>query len=87
MLETELDMAYGCQIFHMLEYRHGETSLATNAAICDNGNQIKKLTEQAATESDLMIVLTKGMHNDAKFIKMLTFLALLYTPASLAAVS
>ncbi|MCJ1436520.1 hypothetical protein MMC27_005899 [Xylographa pallens] len=74
-------------IFHILAYRHEETSLATSTAICNNGDQIKKLTEQAATESDLMIVLTRGMHNDSKLIKILTFLALLYTPASLAAVS
>lgn len=71
----------------MLEYRREEIGLATNKAIREDGHHIKRLTEQTAAASDLMAILTKEMRNDSKFTKMITFLALLYAPASLAAVS
>ena len=71
----------------MLEYRREEIGLTTGEAIRNDGNHIKRLTEQTAAASDLMAGLTKEMRNDSKFIKMITFIALLYAPASLAAVS
>lgn len=71
----------------MLEYRREEINLMTSVAIRNDGHQIKQLTEQTATASDLMTSLTREMRSDSKFIKTITFLALLYTPASLAAVS
>ena len=71
----------------MLEYRREEIGLSTNKAIRDDGHHIKRLTEQTATASDLVVDLTKEMRNDSKFIKIITFLALLYAPASLVAVS
>lgn len=71
----------------MLEYRREEIGLITGEAIRNDGHHIKRLTEQTAAASDLMADLTKEMRNDSKFIKMITFLALLYVPASLVAVS
>ena len=71
----------------MLEYRREEIGLTTGEAIRNDGYHIKRLTEQTAAASDLMAGLTKEMRADSKFIKMITFLALLYAPASLAAVS
>ena len=85
--ELKLPIAYEDQIFHMLEYRREELSLITRVAIRDDGHQIRQLTKQAATASDLTTVLTRDMCKDSKFIKIITFLALLYAPASLAAVS
>ena len=71
----------------MLEYRREEISLTTSIAIRNDSHQIKQLTEQTVTAGDVTTNLTRDMRNDSKFIKILTFLALLYTPASLAAVS
>ena len=56
-------------------------------AIHTNGHQVKELMEQAVIESDMIRTLTKDMHDDLRFIKILTFQAFLYTPALLAAVS
>ena len=74
-------------MFHILEYRYGERSLTTSLAIHTDGHQVKQLTERAVSESDIIRTLTRDMHDDSRFIKILTFLAFLYTPASLAAVS
>ncbi|ERF72672.1 hypothetical protein EPUS_09491 [Endocarpon pusillum Z07020] len=68
------------------KHRHEEISLTTSVAIRNDGSQIRKLTEQATTASNLMTGLTRKMRNDSKFMKIITFLALLYAPASLAAV-
>ena len=86
MQKKTLHVAEPCQIFHILEYRRGEMTLTANVAIRNDGHQIKQLTQQTVTAGDLMTSLTGEMRNDSKFIKILTFLALLYTPASLAAV-
>lgn len=37
--------------------------------------------------NESMTHLTADIHHDSKFVKMLTFIAVLYTPASLVAVS
>ena len=71
----------------MLKHRREEISLTTSVAICNDGHQIRQLAEQTATASNFMTDLTREMHKDSKFIKIITFLALLYAPASLAAVS
>lgn len=71
----------------MLEHRREEISLTTSAAIQIDGHQIRQLTERTATAGDSMMSLTREMGNDSKVIKIITFLALLYTPASLVAVS
>ena len=71
----------------MLEYRHEESNLATTRAIQVNEDQIKRLAEQAATGNELMLTLTEGMRADSRTVKVFTLLALLYAPASLAAVS
>ena len=44
------------------------------------------LTEHAVTESVFMTTMTKEIQKDSKFIKLLTFIAILYSPASLMAV-
>ena len=71
----------------MLEYRREEVGLTTGEATRSESHQIKVLAEQTAATSDLIADLTKEMLNDSRFIKIITFLALLYAPASLAAVS
>ena len=71
----------------MLEYRHEAIALSTNRAIRDDGSHVKRLTEQMADASDTMADLTRELRKDSKFIRTITFLALLYAPASLAAVS
>lgn len=45
------------------------------------------LTEQTQAENESMTRLTTEIQNDSKFIKVLAFLTMLYTPASLMAVS
>jgi len=71
----------------MLEYRNDELSIRTNTAIKTNGDQLRTITEHAAAANDSMTTLTTDIHSDSKFIKILTFIAMLYTPASLIAVS
>ena len=80
-------VTYQYQLFHMLQHRREEISLKTNVAICNDGHQIRQLAEQATTANNFVTDLTKEMHTDSKFIKIITFLTLLYAPASLAAVS
>jgi hypothetical protein len=75
------------QLFQMLEYRNDELSIRTNTAIKSNGEQLRTITEHAVAASDSMTTLTTDIHNDSKFIKILTLIAMLYTPASLMAVS
>jgi len=72
-------------IFHILEYRRDEKSIETSLSIKDNGDQIKRLTEHTLVQSSLITQFTREMHEDSKFVKIVTFLALLYTPASLIA--
>jgi hypothetical protein len=71
----------------MLEYRNDELKIRMNAAIRDNGDQLRALTEQVVAENDSMKYLTQELYDDSKLIKILTFIAILYTPASLIAVS
>lgn len=75
------------QLFQMLEYRNDELSIRTNTAVKNNAEQLKTITEQAVAANDSMTTLTADINNDSKFIKILTLIAVLYTPASLIAVS
>ena len=56
-------------------------------AIQNNGQQLRAITEHAVTANESMAKMTTDIQNDSKFIKILTFIALLYMPASLMAVS
>jgi hypothetical protein len=71
----------------MLEHRNDELSIRTSTEIKNNGIQLRTITEHAAASNDSMTTLTNDIHSDSKFIKTLTFLAMLYIPASLVAVS
>jgi len=71
----------------MLEYRHDELKIRTNNSIHSSGEQLRRITEHAVTGNDFMTRLTADIHKDSKFIKIITFIALLYTPVSLIAVS
>jgi hypothetical protein len=55
-------------------------------AINNNSERLRIMTEQSMTTNESMNYLTRDIHNDSKFIKVLTFIAILYTPASLVAV-
>ncbi len=71
----------------MLEHRREEIGLTTSETIRNDDHHIKRLTKQTTAASDLMTDLTKKMRNDSKFIKMITFLTLLYASASLTVIS
>jgi hypothetical protein len=71
----------------MLEYRNDELSIRTNTAIQNNGEQLRTITEHAVAANDSITRLTTDIQKDSKFIKILTLIAMLYTPASLMAVS
>jgi hypothetical protein len=71
----------------MLEYRNDELNIRTNTSIQNNGDQLREITEQAFARNDLMATLTTDIHTDSKSIKTLTFIAMIYTPISLMAVS
>ena len=71
----------------MLEYRNDELNIWTNTSIRNNGDQLRAITEQAVARNDFMATLTTDIHTDSKFIKTLTFIAMLYAPVSLIAVS
>jgi hypothetical protein len=55
--------------------------------IKNNGEQLRIITEHSMETNESMTHLTTDIHNDSKFVKVLTFIAVLYTPASLVAVS
>jgi hypothetical protein len=55
--------------------------------IKNNGEQLRIMTEHSMETNESMTHLTTDIHNDSKFVKVLTFIAVLYTPASLVAVS
>jgi hypothetical protein len=55
--------------------------------IKNNGEQLRIMTEHSMEINESMTHLTTDIHNDSKFVKVLTFIAVLYTPASLVAVS
>jgi len=71
----------------LLEYRNDESNIQTNIAIKFNGERLGMITEQSMATNEAMTHLTRDLHKDSKFIKVLTFIAILYTPASLVAVS
>jgi len=56
-------------------------------AIKNNSEQLRIMTEHSMETNESMTHLTEDIHNDSKFVKMLTFIAVVYTPASLVAVS
>jgi hypothetical protein len=63
------------------------TAMATtNEGIRDNGEVMKQLTIAANSENEVLGYLAKESHRDSRFVKILTFVALLYLPASLIAV-
>jgi hypothetical protein len=55
--------------------------------IKNNGHQLRTLAENSIATNDAMTTMTADIHSDSKFIKVLTFITVLYTPASLIAVS
>ncbi len=59
----------------------------TNEGIHNNGEVVKRLTITARNESEAIHRLTEEARRDSRFVKILTFVALLYLPASLMAVS
>ena len=59
----------------------------TNEGIYKNGEVVTRLTMTARTETEAINRLTKESLRDSRFIKILTFIALLYLPASLIAVA
>lgn len=70
----------------MLAYRNDESTIQTNLAIKNNGEQLRVMAEQSMETNESMTHLTTDIHTDSKFVKVLTFIAVLYTPASLVAV-
>ena len=77
----------GEKLFEILHYRNHELQLQINTAAEASGKQLTVLTEQARAENESMTRLTADIQNDSNFIKLLTFLTVLYAPASLVAVS
>lgn len=75
------------KIFQILSFRNTELAISTNIAIRGSGEQLTVLTGRIANENGSMRQITTEMHGDSKFIKALTLIAVLYTPASLVAVS
>ncbi|RMZ75072.1 hypothetical protein DV737_g5474, partial [Chaetothyriales sp. CBS 132003] len=74
-------------ILHILSFRNTEVGISANLAIRENGEQLRLLTGQIAQENGSMRQITAEMHGDSKFIKVLTLIAVLYTPASLVALA
>lgn len=72
-------------LFQILEYRNDELQIQTTRAIQYNGDQLKALTQAASADNRVMTTLTCEIQNDSKFIKILTTIAMFYTPASLMA--
>ena len=59
----------------------------TNQAIHQNGVAIEKLTAASIRENKIIAQLTERAWQDSRSVKNLTFIAMLYLPASLIAVS
>ncbi|KAL8677818.1 MAG: hypothetical protein Q9186_005798 [Xanthomendoza sp. 1 TL-2023] len=87
IIDSLLERLDGTQnlLFEILRYRNHEVQIRTNTAIEANGTILRALTGQARAESGFITRLTADINNDSKFIKLLTFLTLMYTPASLVA--
>lgn len=52
-----------------------------------NGQNLRALTEQGFAANESMASIATDFQNDSELVKILTFIAMLYTPASLMAVS
>jgi hypothetical protein len=52
-----------------------------------NGDKLKEIASASQSETESMTHLTRELRGDSKLIKVLTFTAIIYTPASLIAVS
>jgi hypothetical protein len=73
-------------MFEILSYRNCESSIRTAVATQLDAQQVKVLTGKLVSESDSMQKITNEMRKDSRFIKILTFITMLYAPTSLAAV-
>ena len=75
------------QVFQILQYRNTDLVIRANFAMQVNGEQHKALSEQLVGGNHDMQKMAKEMQKDSKLIKILTVIAVLFTPASLTAVS
>lgn len=75
------------KLFQVLQFRNDEALTKSNTIMQHNSRVLTDLGTSAREENKAMIVLTKQGRQDSKFMKILTFIAMLYLPASLVAVS
>ncbi len=82
------------KLFEILKYRNSETIgktnqtiNTTNQAIHQNGLAIRELTVASIRENEIIAQLTERAWRDSRSVRILTFIALLYLPATLIAVS
>ena len=71
----------------MLQFRHEEAITKINAVMQHNSQVLAEIATVSKKDNAAIMMLTKQARRDARSTKILTFIALLYLPASLVAVS
>lgn len=74
------------KLFQVLQFRNDEALAQSNTIMQHNSRVLSELGSSSREENKAMIVLTKQGRQDSRFMKILTFIAMLYLPASLVAV-
>lgn len=75
------------QLSQILNYRNEDMLVKSNDALRKSGDAMREIALAAKAENELMSALLGKSQRDSRTVKVLTYIALIYLPASLVAVS
>lgn len=75
------------QLSQILNYRNEDMLVKSNDALRKSSDAIRQIALAAKTENELVSALIGKSQKDSRTVKILTYTALVYLPASLVAVS
>lgn len=74
------------QLAHILEFRNDELLIKNSEELHRSSESAREIATAAKAEQGAVAVILAKAQNDSSLVKILTFVALLYLPASLIAV-
>lgn len=85
--QTYAQLTEPLQLSQILDFRNEEETISSSHTMRDMLKVLTDLGTSAQQESESLRMLSEQAQDDARFTKILTFIAMLYLPASLVAVS
>lgn len=74
------------QLAHILEFRNDELLIKNSEELRRSSESAREIATAAKAEQETVALILARAQNDSSLVKILTFVALLYLPASLIAV-